>query len=301
MSKNRLLDLVMMPREKSLLYVYPEHLKEDVRQAPRAPGVYVFYGEDERLPLYIGKSVNLRSRLNAHLCNTSEARLLHQTRRIAFECTAGEVGALLLEAHLIKTRQPLFNRRLRRLGTLHSLVLRQERLDIRSAAKIDYGVEEDVFGLFKNRHAAIAYIRELADEHRLCLQHLGVEKASGRRGCFRASIGKCSGVCVGRELPSEHTARLVNALASYRIASWPFPGPVALRERYDTLEQVHIVDHWHYLGSFDSLAQACQAAWQVVDTFDADVYRILAGPILKGEDEVIRLVREGEKVSVVPG
>lgn len=287
----------MMPREKSLPYVYPEHLKEDVRQAPRAPGVYIFYGEDERLPLYIGKSVNLRSRLQAHLCNTREARLLQQTRRIAFECTAGEVGALLLEAQLIKIRQPLFNRRLRRLGTLHSIVLQNGHIDIRSAARINYGVEQDVFGLFKHRHAAKEHIRTLADEHRLCLQQLGVEKRSGYRGCFRASINKCGGVCMGRESEEEHTARLMAALASYRIACWPFPGPVALRECHDTLEQVHIVDHWHYLGSFDTLAQACQAEWRGVNAFDADVYRILANPILKGEGEVIRLIREGGHLS----
>lgn len=279
----------MNPREKSLPYVYPEHLKEDVRRAPRAPGVYIFHGENERLPLYIGKSINLRSRLNAHLCNAKEARLLSQTQRITYQCTAGEIGALLLEAKLIKQRQPLFNRRLRRLGTLHSLVFVSGKLVVQSASEIDYGKEEHVFGLFKHRHAAKEFIRTIADEHKLCLQQLGVEKGHGRKGCFRASINKCAGVCLGRESVSDHQSRLLAALESYRIAIWPFAGPVALRERFDMLEQVHIVDRWHYLGSFDSLAHAQQNAWRVEDAFDADVYRILATPILKGQGEIICL------------
>ncbi len=40
--------------------------------------------------------------------------MLRQSRRITWQRTAGELGALLLEARLIKEQQPLFNKRLRR-------------------------------------------------------------------------------------------------------------------------------------------------------------------------------------------
>lgn len=38
---------------------------------PDAPGVYIFHGAEGDLPLYIGKSVQLRSRLLAHLRNVA--------------------------------------------------------------------------------------------------------------------------------------------------------------------------------------------------------------------------------------
>ena len=81
---------------------------------PTGFGVYTFKGEGT-LPLYIGKSVNIRSRVMSHLRAPDEARMIAQTRRIDFIETAGELGALLLEARMIKEQSPLFNQRLRRI------------------------------------------------------------------------------------------------------------------------------------------------------------------------------------------
>ena len=78
------------------------HLRDMATGLPSAPGVYIFHGQEGTLPLYIGKSVNLRSRVLSHLRNPDEANLLRQTRRISHIRTAGEIGALLLEASLIK-------------------------------------------------------------------------------------------------------------------------------------------------------------------------------------------------------
>ena len=86
----------------------------DMAALPRSPGVYTFRGEG-RLPLYIGKSVDIRSRVMSHLRAVDEVRMMSQTRRVDFIQTAGEIGALLLESRMIKTQHPLFNQRLRRL------------------------------------------------------------------------------------------------------------------------------------------------------------------------------------------
>lgn len=53
--------------------------------------------------------------------------MLRQARRISWICTAGEMGALLLEARLIKEQQPLFNKRLRRNRQLCSLQLSEQK------------------------------------------------------------------------------------------------------------------------------------------------------------------------------
>ena len=46
-------------------FQYPEHLREQAAGAPAAPGVYTFHGQPGDLPLYIGKSRNLRERVAA--------------------------------------------------------------------------------------------------------------------------------------------------------------------------------------------------------------------------------------------
>lgn len=99
--------------DEARFYEYPAHLREAIADMPSAPGVYLFHGHEGDLPLYIGKSVNLRSRLLSHLRTADEARMLRQTRRITHIRTAGEIGALLLEARLIKEMHPLFNQKLR--------------------------------------------------------------------------------------------------------------------------------------------------------------------------------------------
>ena len=65
--------------EASRVYEYPQHLRAAIGDAPTGAGVYVFHGESGDLPLYIGKSVNIRARLLSHLRNADEARLLRQT------------------------------------------------------------------------------------------------------------------------------------------------------------------------------------------------------------------------------
>ena len=45
----------------------PVHLRPFLDELPAAPGVYVFHGEEGDLPVYIGKSVNLRQRVLSHL------------------------------------------------------------------------------------------------------------------------------------------------------------------------------------------------------------------------------------------
>jgi DNA polymerase III epsilon subunit family exonuclease len=96
----------------------PPQLAPDALDAlPEAPGVYVFYG-DNPLPLYIGKSVNLRERVAAHFSqdwrSETDLRLSREITRIEHEETAGELGALLREAVLVKSRLPAHNRALRR-------------------------------------------------------------------------------------------------------------------------------------------------------------------------------------------
>ncbi len=105
---------------------------------PPDQGVYLFHGESDTMPLYIGKSVNIRSRVLSHLRTPDEAAMLRQSRRISWICTAGEIGALLLEARLIKEQQPLFNKRLRRNRQLCALQLNEKRVDVVYAKEVDF-------------------------------------------------------------------------------------------------------------------------------------------------------------------
>ncbi len=271
-----------------LPFEYPEHLRAQAEALPTAAGVYVFEADPGDLPLYIGKSVNLRSRVLAHLRSGDEARMLRQARSIRHLRTTGEVGALLLEARLIKERQPLYNQRLRRSRQLCSLRIADGRPQVVYAKDLDFCGDPHLYGLFGSRHAALERLRRVAAEQRLCHGALGLEKLGPGRSCFRSALRQCAGLCCARESALEHAQRLLEGLQPLRIACWPHAGAIGLVERDDSAMQVHVVRNWCYLGSADGL-DAARRLDRVSAGFDADSYKILCGPILAGRAEVVRL------------
>ena len=231
------------------------------------------------MPLYIGKSINIRARLLSHLRTADEARMLRQTQRISHIRTAGEIGALLLEAQMIKAQHPLFNQKLRRNQQLCSLQMVGGVPQVVYARDIDFATQPDLHGLFASRHAALDALRAIADQHKLCYGPLGLEKLSPGKACFRAAIRQCAGVCRGDESPETHRERLFSSLLTLRVACWPFGGAVGLVERDADLVQIHVVNHWCYLGSAATVKEARRLS-TVAAGFDADGYKILCRPLL---------------------
>ncbi|HKU01055.1 MAG TPA: exonuclease domain-containing protein [Paraburkholderia sp.] len=81
--------------------------------APAGHGVYAFFGESD-LPLYVGRSVRVRQRVRSHLSgerrSAREQRMAQQIRRVEWQATGGELGALFVEARWIAQLRPSFNR-----------------------------------------------------------------------------------------------------------------------------------------------------------------------------------------------
>lgn len=274
--------------EEVRYYQYPAHLRDAIAGMPSTPGVYVFHGEEGKLPLYIGKSVNLRSRVLAHLRNPDEASLLRQTRKISHICTLGEIGALLLEARMIKQQQPLMNQKLRHIRQMCSLRVVDGLLEVVYSKDLNFATERFLYGLFSSRRGAQEALRNLADQHRLCYGALGLEKLTPGRACFRAMLKQCGGVCRGDESAEAHGRRLFTSLRGLSVACWPYAGAIGLVERNADERQIHVIRNWCFLGSVDSEAEA--VALDVGATgFDADGYKILSNTILSGSAEIILL------------
>jgi excinuclease Cho len=274
--------------DQSSAYEYPQHLRAAIDDLPCAPGVYVFHGEDGDLPLYIGKSVNLRNRVLSHLRTVEEARMLRQTRRITHIRTAGEIGALLLEASMIKQQQPLLNQKLRRNKQLCSLMLEGGKPTVVYSRDVNFATTADLYGLYGSRSAALESLRQIADDNRLCYGALGLEKLGKGRPCFRAMLHQCGGVCRGEESTESHQNRLFTSLEGLRVNCWPYPGAVGLVERFGDDCHIHVVRNWCYLGTVTSLEQVCTLNLQAAG-FDADGYKILCKPTLSGSVEIIPL------------
>lgn len=257
----------------------PSHLDPAiVDELPKSAGVYFFYGEND-LPLYIGKSVNIRQRVLSHFSadhtRSKEMRLSQQTRRIDWLETGGELGALLTEARLIKQIMPVYNQRLRRKNELCAWQLLPcsgaDVLKLVWANELDFGRQDNLYGLYHSRRDAQKALRNLAEKHQLCLKGLGLEKGSGQKSCFAYQLKRCKGVCVGEETVERHNLRLLVALSKMKLASWPYKGAIGIREQND----IHVIDHWCYLGTAQTEADIYELLNTGQPVFDKDTYTTL--------------------------
>lgn len=249
---------------------------------PEKPGVYLFFGEND-LPLYIGKSVNIQQRVLSHFSadyrHNKEMSLSQQLRRIDWIETAGELGALLTEAQLIKHHLPIHNKRLRRNQDLCAWQLQQAKLHIKPtlvwANQLDFGEQANLYGLYHSQRDAQKALRNVAEQNQLCLSVLGLEKTAAGRPCFASQLKKCLGACVGHESHELHASRLRKAMEQLKIDAWPYESVVAIQEGGD----FHVVDRWCYLGTAKCEQDIAALLARGKPVFDRDTYLLLSKAI----------------------
>jgi DNA polymerase III subunit epsilon len=246
---------------------------------PEGPGVYIFYG-DNKLPLYIGKSVNIRARVMSHFSSdhtsSKEMKIAQQIKQIETISTSGELGALFKESLLIKKMQPLYNRALRYTQSL--VVIKKESLAgyegvrIESLNAIDTTELDQILGVFRSNQAAKTFLIKIAKEYSLCEKLLGIEKT--KEACFAYRLGRCLGACTGKELNLKYNLRFFEAFSETKIKPWPFSGPIVIKEK-DLLEEKEdgfLIHKWCYIGKLS------QDGVEVINqdyNFDLDAYKIL--------------------------
>ncbi|QEC48160.1 hypothetical protein FSW04_11665 [Baekduia soli] len=186
----------------------------DCSALPDEPGVYIFRNAEGQ-PLYVGKSVSLRSRARAHFLPSSpDTGWVAQAELVDHRETASELGALLLEHRLIRELRPPGNARHKHDDRW---VYLRCRLDI--AFPILEVAPEPAPGLAVNvgpllgRHAAAELAEQLTSL--FALRHCG--RALPRRAHPSAygQMGRCLSPCLGDLDPNAYRRRLDQALALF--------------------------------------------------------------------------------------
>ena len=87
-------------------------LSEKIATLPALPGVYLFKDPRGEV-LYVGKAVNLASRVRSYLSHDPQRPQMDEMRERAVDVdtilTGSEVEALLLESTLIRQHRPHYN------------------------------------------------------------------------------------------------------------------------------------------------------------------------------------------------
>ncbi len=177
-----------------------EALLEKVRRFPASPGVYIMRDCRNRT-LYVGKAVNLRSRVRSYFAKSSDTRIFYKflVERIAdVDCivTASEAEALILENNLIKKRRPLFNIRLRDDKNYVCLKVTVTEEWPRVKVTRRYQNDGDVyFGPYGSAGSVREMLRVIKKVFPLRTCTNGFF-ATRKRPCIEYDIGRCTAPCV---------------------------------------------------------------------------------------------------------
>ncbi len=191
--------------------LHPNLDLETLEAVPNKTGVYLFHNEFQEL-IYVGKSIHIRSRIEQHLRNTKSVKglnLIQDITRVEFELTGSELIALLRESEIIKEKQPLYNRRLRKNKFPFALYDEIDsngfiQLKIKSIAK------EIVIPItyFSSKKEGINYLFKIVEKYNLCQKLCNLFNTKGT--CFHYSVKLCDGACANKIVPQIYNQRINN-------------------------------------------------------------------------------------------
>ncbi len=184
-------------------------LLDIVESLPNKIGIYYIHNEKGDL-IYIGKSKNIKNRINQHFTGkTSKClKIQSQVYAVTYEETGSELIALLKESEEIKINKPVYNRAQRK--TLFNWALYKEKTKEGYLAlnleKTD-GRKKEITSFTSIQEGKNALFK-ITEKYNLCQKINGIYDT--KKSCFQYDIKQCFGACIGKEKPEEYNKRVAN-------------------------------------------------------------------------------------------
>ncbi len=186
--------------------------KTIIEALPAITGVYYIHDENGDI-IYIGKSKNIKHRINQHFTNTStkSKKLQLLAKSVTYEATGSELVALLKESAEIKRNKPIYNRALRRnifTHALYSFVDDHGYINL----KIDKThANDEAITTFSNMQSAKSFMFRALEHYSLCQKLTGLYPT--KSNCFNYTIKSCNGACINEESPEDYNKRVKELIA----------------------------------------------------------------------------------------
>lgn len=138
-------------------------LKEQAKQLPKSPGVYLMRDKHHDL-LYVGKANKLNERVSSYFTPSNQRskrieRMIHTIHEFETISVDTELDALLLECELIQTYRPPYNVQLNHFTSYNYLLLSEEPPNL----TIQLEPTEDSLGPFSN-YKKIPDVKRIIEE-----------------------------------------------------------------------------------------------------------------------------------------
>lgn len=185
----------------------PPKLLDIVEHLPSKTGIYYIHREDGKI-IYIGKSRNIKKRVNQHFTGNSRKckKIQLEVFTVTYEITGSELIAILKESEEIKINKPIYNRSQSKTDLPWSLYCEKDvngYLNLK-LGKTD-GRKKEITSYASLMEAKNALFRITADYH-LCQKLNGLYESETE--CFQYKIKECDGACIGKVDISEYNSRV---------------------------------------------------------------------------------------------
>ena len=184
----------------------PKHL-DIIKDLPSITGVYYIHKANGDI-IYIGKSKNIKQRINQHFTSTNQKskKMQSQVSAVTYDATGSELVALLKESEEIKRLKPIFNRALRRTSFTHALYsFIDDNNYINLKIDLADGRKKPIT-TFSNKQSGKSFITKAVEDYRLCQKLTGLYKT--KTSCFNFDLKTCDGACVKKEPAETYNLRV---------------------------------------------------------------------------------------------
>lgn len=185
-----------------------------IAETPSIIGVYYIHNAEGTI-IYIGKSKNIKRRINQHFTGTDRKskKIQLQVAAVTYESTGNELLALLKESEEIKQNRPLFNRALRRSIFTHALYSFTDHNNYINLTIEKADGRKPNITTFNNRQSGRQFIEKIVEDYQLCQKLSGLYKT--KTSCFHYDVKKCHGACVEEESPENYNQRVAQFIEKY--------------------------------------------------------------------------------------
>ncbi|MCB0442636.1 MAG: GIY-YIG nuclease family protein [Flavobacterium sp.] len=193
-------------------------LLDIVESLPTKTGIYYIHNEKGDL-IYIGKSKNIKKRVNQHFTGTNRKskKIQLEVYTVTHEETGSELIALLKESEEIKINKPIYNRAQRK--TLFQWALypvKNEKGYISLSLQKTDGRKKEITSFSSIQEGKNA-LYKMTDQYQLCQKINGLYETQS--SCFKYKIKECDGACIGEVSPEEYNERVQECIKSNQFES----------------------------------------------------------------------------------
>jgi DNA polymerase-3 subunit epsilon len=190
-----------------------EHNNKDIiGELTSITGVYYIHNDQGKI-IYIGKSKNIKHRINQHFTNTNpkskKIQLLVHT--VTYEETGSELVALLKESQEVKRNRPLFNTALQRKIFTHALYSYTDEHGYINLKIEKADGRKKPITTFSNLQSAKSFMFKAVEDFTLCQKLTGLYPS--KTNCFNYTIKNCNGACILKEPIEDYNQRVEQLIA----------------------------------------------------------------------------------------